>query len=86
MRHDDHSDDRPTLTEMLGEVIDLSAGLGILLLPLLVTALPGVILFLLLPAVLLIGAVAAPVAIAAMLFAPPYLLVRATRRRLRRPR
>jgi hypothetical protein len=86
MRHDDHSDDRPTLTEMLGEVIDLSAGLGILLLPLLVTALPGVILFLLLPAVLLIGAVAAPVAIAAVLLAPPYLLVRATRRRLRGPR
>ena len=38
MRNDDRFDDRPTLTEMLGEVIDLSAGLGILLLPLLVRA------------------------------------------------
>jgi hypothetical protein len=84
MRNDDRSDDRPTLAEMLGQVVDLSAGLGILLLPLLATALPGVILLLVLPAILLAGAVAVPLAIAAALLAPPYLLVRAARRRLRR--
>ena len=70
MRNDDRSDDRPTLAEMLGQVVDLSAGLGILLL--------------VLPAILLAGAVAVPLAIAAALLAPPYLLVRAARRRLRR--
>jgi Flp pilus assembly protein TadB len=84
MRNDDRSDDRPTLAELLGQVVELSAGLGILLLPLLATALPGVILMLVLPAVLLIGAAAAPVAIAVALLAPPYLLARAVRRRLRR--
>jgi Flp pilus assembly protein TadB len=84
MRDDDRSDDRPTLGELLGQVVDLSAGLGILLLPLLATALPGVILMLVLPAVLLVGAVAVPVAIAVALLAPPYLLARSVRRRLRR--
>jgi Flp pilus assembly protein TadB len=83
MRNANRPDDRPTLGEMLGQVVDLSAGLGILLLPLLATALPGVILMLVLPAVLLVGAAAVPVAIAGALLAPPYLLVRSIRRRLR---
>lgn len=75
--------DRPTVGAMLAEVLDVSAGLGIVLLPLLVTALPGVVLLLLLPAVLLVAAVAIPVAAAAAILAPPYLLVRSLRRRLR---
>jgi Flp pilus assembly protein TadB len=76
-----HTDDRPSFGEMLGQVADLSAGLGILLLPALAIALPGVILMLVLPAVLLAGAVAAPLVLAGALVGPPYLLVRAVRRR-----
>jgi hypothetical protein len=70
-----------TIGEMVSEVVDLGAGLGILLLPLLVTALPGVVLLFILPAVLL-GAVAAVLgAVAAVVLGPPYLLVRRARRR-----
>lgn len=75
--------DRPTIVGMLEEVLDLSAGLGILLLPLLITAVPGVLLMLLVPAVLLLAAAAVPVAIVGAILAPPYLLVRSVRRRLR---
>jgi hypothetical protein len=70
---------RPTLGEMLWEVVDLSSGLTIILLPLLLLGLPGLILFILAPAALLL----APVALAGAVAAPPYLLVRAIRRRLR---
>lgn len=73
--------DRPTLVEMLEEVLDLSAGLGIVLLPLFLTALPGAILVL--PAVLLLAAAAVPVVIGAAILAPPYLIIRFFRRRLR---
>jgi Flp pilus assembly protein TadB len=72
--------DHPTLGEMLGDVINLSAGLGVMLLPLLVTALPGVVLFVLAPAFLLLVLAAIPVAIAGALIAPAYLLVRSVRR------
>jgi Flp pilus assembly protein TadB len=75
---------RPTAREMLEEVIDLlGGGLPILLLPLLVTSLPGVILFIIAPAVLVLALVALPVVVAGMLALPPYLLVRAIRRRRR---
>ena len=75
---------RAGLLQMIEEVVDLTAGLGILLLPLLATALPGVILFLVLPAALLLAVAAAPVALTAAVAAPPYLLVRSVRRRRRR--
>lgn len=71
---------------MIEEVVDVTAGLGILLLPLLATALPGVILFLVLPAVLLLAVAAAPVALFAAVAVPAYLLVRSVRRRRRRRR
>ncbi len=77
--------DRPTLAEMLEELVDLSAGLGVMLLPLLILAVPGIILFVVLPGLLLL-AVAAPVAVVgAALVAPPYLVVRFFRRRRSRP-
>ena len=67
---------RPTSGEMLGEVIDLSAGLGVAVLPLLVLSVPAIVLFVVLPAVLLL-AVAVPLAvIGAVIAAPPYLLAR----------
>jgi hypothetical protein len=74
----------PTVGEMLEELIDLSVGLGVALMPLLVLAVPGIILFVVLPAILLL-ALAAPVAvIGAAIAAPPYLLARWLRRRPRR--
>jgi Flp pilus assembly protein TadB len=83
MRNDPHHDDGPRVAGMLGEIIDLSAGLGIILLPLFTIAIPGVLLMLVLPAVLLALVAAAPLVIAGALLGPPYLLVRLLRRRHR---
>jgi hypothetical protein len=66
---------------MLEEVIDLTTGLGVLLLPLLLLAVPGIILFVVLPGILLL-ALAAPLAlIGAVIALPPYLVARWLRRR-----
>ena len=72
---------QPTPVEMLEEVVDLTTGLTAALLPLFIITAPGVILLLILPAALLVAAVAVPVALGAALLAPPFLLVRAVRRR-----
>ena len=72
--------DGPTVGEMLEEVIDLVTGFGVVLLPAFLIAVPGVILFVLLPAILLLVAAAIPVVVAAAVLVPPYLLVRALRR------
>jgi hypothetical protein len=69
---------------MLEELIDLSAGVGVALLPLLLLAVPGIILFVVLPAVLVLALAAPLAAIAAVIAAPPYLLARWLRRRRRR--
>jgi hypothetical protein len=75
---------RPTLGEMLEELIDLSVGFGVALLPVLLLAVPGIILFVVLPAILLL-ALAAPLAvIGAVIAVPPYLLARWLRRRRHR--
>jgi hypothetical protein len=69
---------------MLEELVDLSAGLGVALLPVLLLSVPGIILFVVLPAILLL-ALAAPLAvIGAVISAPTYLLARWLRRRRRR--
>jgi hypothetical protein len=74
---------RPSGFAMLEEVLDLSVGFIVVSLPLLILALPGIIVFFVVPAVL-IGIVAAAVAaVLAVLAAPPYLLVRWLRRRSR---
>jgi hypothetical protein len=51
-----------------------------LLLPLMLLAVPGIVLFLVAPAALILLVVAIPAAIAAAAVALPYLLVRAVRR------
>ena len=71
---------KPTFGEMLEELMDLGAGLGVALMPVLLLAMPGIILFVVLPAILLL-ALAAPLVVIA---APPYLLARWLRRRRRR--
>jgi hypothetical protein len=75
---------RATFGEMLEELIDLSAGIGVALLPLLLLAVPGIILFVVLPAILLLALAAPLAAIGAVIAAPPYLVSRWLRRR-RRP-
>jgi hypothetical protein len=65
---------------MVGQVLDLGVGLSILVLPLFLTAIPGVLLFLVAPVVLVLAAAAIPAVIAAAVVAPPYLLLRAVRR------
>jgi hypothetical protein len=57
---------------MLWDLMDLSAGFGVALLPALLLAIPGIILFVVLPALLLL-----PFAVVgALLAAPPYLIAR----------
>ena len=75
---------RPTVGEMLEELIDLSAGLGVALLPLLLLSVPGIILFVVLPAILLL-ALAAPLAAIGAVVAAPYLLARRWRRTTKPP-
>ena len=73
----------PTVGEMLEEVVNLSVGLGVALLPLLVLSVPAIVLFVVLPAILLF-ALAAPLALlGAVIAAPPYLVARWRRRRRR---
>lgn len=72
---------QPSFAEMLGDVVDLMGGLAVVLLPLWVIAIPGVILILILPAVLLLVAVAVPALVVGAVLAPPILVVRAIRRR-----
>ena len=66
---------------MLGDVLDLMGGLAVVLLPLWIIAIPGVILFLVLPVVLLLVVAAVPALVVVAIAAPPVLLVRAVRRK-----
>jgi hypothetical protein len=77
----DRSPQDPSYAEMLGEVVSLSVGFVVALLPLLLTAVPGLVLLLFLPAVLLLAVAALPLVLAAVLLGPPVLLVRSLRRR-----
>ena len=72
---------QPSFAEMLGEVINLIAGLTVLLLPILLISVPGVLLLLVLPAVLLLAVAAVPALVVGAVLAPPFLLVRALRRK-----
>ena len=75
---------RPTFGEMLEELIGLGTGLGVALMPVLVLAVPGIVLFVVLPAILLLALAAPLAAIGAVIAVAPYLLARRLRRR--RPR
>ena len=76
-----HHPPQPSFAEMLGDVVDLTGGLAVVLLPLWVIAIPGVVLLLILPAVLLLAVVAVPALLVGAVVAPPLLLVRALRRK-----
>jgi hypothetical protein len=77
-------DAHPTVGDMLEELMDLGAGVGVALLPALLLAVPGIILFVVLPGILLLALALPLAAIVAVIAAPPYLLARWLRRR-RRP-
>jgi Flp pilus assembly protein TadB len=77
----DRSHETPTPGEIVSEVVDQTAGLTVMLLPLLTIALPGVILLLIAPIVLLAAAAAIPAVLVGALVAPPWLVVRWARRR-----
>jgi Flp pilus assembly protein TadB len=66
---------------MLTEVVDLAGGLAAGLLPLLLLAVPGVILFVVLPAILLLALALPFVVIGTVIAVPPYVLARRRRRR-----
>jgi hypothetical protein len=69
----------PTPGDVLWEVTDLLAGAVVTFLPLLLIAVPGVILFLVLPALFLLAVVAVPVVAAGAVLVPAYLLMRSVR-------
>ena len=71
---------RPTFGEILSELTDLGAGLVVGLMPFLVGAVPAIVLFVLLPAILLLALAVPLAAIAAVIALPPYLLARLLRR------
>lgn len=66
----------PTVSEMFEEVLDVSAGLGVMLLPVLVLAMPGVLL-LVVPMIVLL----APLALVGAVLAVPFLPFLLLRRR-----
>jgi hypothetical protein len=72
--------DRPSLLEIIEEVVTLSVGVVIVLLPALILAIPGLIVFVVLPALL----VAIPLAAIAVVLAPPCGLAMLTWRLVRR--
>jgi len=72
-----------TFGEMLEELIDLSTGFGVAMMPVLLLAMPGIVLCVVLPAILLL-ALAAPLAVIGAVIAGPFLLARRLRRRPRR--
>ena len=74
------TDRNPSLLEMLGEVVNLSAGLFVALLPLMIITLPGVFLILILPLVALLVVAAVPALLLGALLAPPVLLIRLSSR------
>jgi len=76
----DRTHETPTLGDVLAEIMDQTAGLTVMLLPLLTIALPGVILLLLAPIVLLAAAAAIPAVLVGALLGPPWLVVRMVRR------
>jgi hypothetical protein len=78
--------DSPTGGDMLAEVMDLTGGLVIVSMPLFILSLPGILAFVVAPAVLLLAVLAVPAAVLGALAAPPYLLYRALRGPARRSR
>jgi hypothetical protein len=65
---------------MLWEILELTGGFAAMLLPLMLLAVPGIVLFVVAPAALILLVVTIPATLAAAAVGLPYLLVRAVRR------
>ena len=72
---------RPTTSDLLWEVTELAGGAAVMFLPMLLLAVPGILVFVVLPGLVLLAVVAAPVVVAGAILAPMYLLARLVRRR-----
>jgi len=70
----------PTFGAILWEVGDLVGGAVVGLLPVLLLAVPSAVLFLVLPALVLLAVAAVPVVVAGAILGPTYLLTRLVRR------
>jgi Flp pilus assembly protein TadB len=70
----------PTFSELLWAMADIAGGAAVMLLPLLLLAVPGIIVFVVLPALVLLTVAAAPVVVAGAILTPTYLLTRSVRR------
>ena len=70
-----------TTSEMLWEVTELAGGAAVMLMPMLLLAVPGILVFVVLPGLVLLAVVAAPVVVAGAILAPTYLLARLVRHR-----
>ncbi len=77
-------EETPTLPDMLWEVADLAGGAVVTLLPLLLLAVPSAVLFLLLPALVLLAVAAVPAVVAGAVLVPAYLLARSVPRAVAR--
>jgi hypothetical protein len=78
-----HDHAPPSILEQLGEVVDLTGGFAVALLPLMLTAVPGLALFFVFPAMALALVAAIPVVVLGVLLAPPVLVARMVLRRRR---
>ena len=78
--HTTHDAGSPTGRDMLWELVELAGGFAVMFLPLLLLAVPGIVLFIALPAALLLLVAAIPATLVALAIGLPYLLVRAVRR------
>ena len=81
MQRDITPSEAPTAVEMLDDLAGLGAGVVTMLIPLFTIAVPGLILLFVAPIALLLVAAAIPAVLVGALLAPPFLLVRALRRR-----
>ncbi len=68
-----------TLSDLLWEVADLAGGAAVVFLPLLLLAVPSAVLFLLLPALVLLAVAAVPVVVVGIVLVPAYLVTRSLR-------
>ena len=68
-----------TTSEMLWEVTELAGGAAVMFLPMMLLAVPGILVFVVLPGLVLLAVVAAPVVVAGAILAPMYLLARLVR-------
>ena len=69
----------PTGREILWEISDLAGGISVMLLPAMLLAFPGFVLFIAAPVALVLVVAAVPAAVVAAAIGLPYLLVRAIR-------